>query len=130
MALTEEQQGQIYEQLADKPTTLGTSMADVLSKSIRNGDRANVQNILSRNYKGSLLRGGKRKRKTMKKRHRRTRKKMKGGYIYSTSKELDKSSSIISATSNSKSSTSKSSTSKSSTSKSNKKDKTKRKYYK
>ena len=49
-------------------------------------------------------RGGKRRRKTMKKRHRRTRKKMRGGYNYSPSKELDKSSSVISGSSSFKSS--------------------------
>lgn len=41
--------------------------------------------------------GGKKQRKTMKKRHRRTRKKMRGGYVYSASKELDKVSSLISS---------------------------------
>ena len=46
-------------------------------------------------------RGG---RKTMKKRHRRTHKKMRGGYIYNTSKELDRASSVISKSSSSRSS--------------------------
>ncbi len=46
--------------------------------------------------------GGKRKRKTMKKRKM---KKMKGGYIYSTSKELDNASSVISNATKTKSRT-------------------------
>ena len=54
-----------------------------------------------------ILSGGKRKqkRKTMKKRRRKTRKLMKkyqkGGYTYSTSKDLDKASSVISNSSKS-----------------------------
>jgi predicted nucleic acid-binding Zn-ribbon protein len=64
-------------------------------------DKANIQNILSKYYKGNVLRGGKRKtrrmkgrkgRKTMKKRHMKTKKhlrRQKGGYVYSSSKELD-----------------------------------------
>ena len=59
-------------------------------------------------------RGG---RKTMKKRHRRTHKKMRGGYVYNTSKELDRASSVISNSSSSRSSSI-------SKSKSNKKHKT------
>lgn len=65
-------------------------------------------------------RGG---RKTMKKRHRRTHKKMRGGYVYNTSKELDRASSVISNSSSSRSSSISSSISKS---KSNKKHKTRR----
>jgi DNA repair exonuclease SbcCD ATPase subunit len=57
--------------------------------------------------------GGKRRRKTMKKIHRRTRKKMRGGYIYSSSKELDKASSVVSSSSTSKSSSGSKSKSKS-----------------
>jgi len=68
-------------------------------------------------------RGGKRRHKTMKKRHRRTRKKMRGGYIYSASKQLDKESSVISSSSSSKSKSK-------SKSKSQIKDKTRRKYMK
>jgi predicted nucleic acid-binding Zn-ribbon protein len=49
------------------------------------------------------INGGKRRHRTMKKRHRRTRKKMRGGYVYSASKELDKASSIVSKSSSSKS---------------------------
>ena len=62
------------------------------------------------NNNAALVRGGKsrkyKKQKTMKKRHRKTRKpskKYKGGYVYSASKDLDKASSIISASSSSKS---------------------------
>ena len=100
-----------------------------IDQQINNFDRGDgaatsaIRDILQRNQiKVPSLRttGGKRKHKTMKKRHRRTRKKMRGGYTYSPSKELDKSSSVISG----------SSSSKSSRSKSQKKDKTRRKSYK
>jgi chromosome segregation ATPase len=51
------------------------------------------------------------KRKTMKKKHRKTRKpikkKYKGGYVYSSSRDLDKASSVISASSSSKSTSNK-----------------------
>ena len=53
------------------------------------------------------LSGGKRRRRTMKKRQRKTRKlmkKMRGGYVYNTSKELDRASSVISKSSSSRSS--------------------------
>ena len=70
--------------------------------------KRNIRNYLN-GYTGDLLKGGgkrKRNRKTMKKRSKRTKKLMKnlkGGYVYSSSKDLDKASSIISASSNSKS---------------------------
>jgi len=66
--------------------------------------KRNIRNMLKR-YRGELLKGGKgkgkrnKKRKTMKKRSKKTRKLFKGGYVYSSSKELDKASSIISASS-------------------------------
>ena len=73
------------------------------------------------NNNAALVRGGKsrkyKKQKTMKKRHRKTRKpskKYKGGYVYSASKDLDKASSIISASSSSKSRSNKSKKSRSS----------------
>ena len=50
--------------------------------------------------------GGKRRRRTMKMRSkskRRSKKSYKGGYVYSSSKELDKASSIVSTSSNTKS---------------------------
>jgi len=73
--------------------------------------------------------GGKRRRRTMKKRHHKTRKhnkkQQKGGYVYSTSKDLDKASSVISSSSGSTSSSTSKSKSKSK-SKSRHKDKTRR----
>ena len=73
------------------------------------------------NNNAALVRGGKsrkyKKQKTMKKRHRKTRKpskNYKGGYVYSASKDLDKASSIISASSSSKSRSNKSKKSRSS----------------
>jgi predicted nucleic acid-binding Zn-ribbon protein len=68
--------------------------------------------------------GGKRRHKTMKKRHRRTRKKMRGGYVWKRDKNLDNASSVVSISSNSKFK------SYSSKSKSQKNDKTRRKSYK
>lgn len=82
-----------------------------------------IRNILqTNNIQVPILRrtGGKRRRKTMKKRHRRTRKQMRGGYTYNPSKELDKSSSIITGLSGSKTTKLKI----------QKKDKTRRKSYK
>lgn len=75
-------------------------------------------NKITVNLEPSIL-GGKRRHKTIKKKHRRTRKKMRGGYIYSSSKLLDKASSVISSSSSSKSK-----------SKSQVKDKTRRKFMK
>jgi DNA repair exonuclease SbcCD ATPase subunit len=104
MALTEEQQGQIYEQLKDIPTTIpNKTMAEVFDESIKTGDNRNVENILKK-YK--LLKGGKRRRRTMKKRPRKTYKKrqmqkqrQRGGYVYSSNKKLDDASSVVSASS-------------------------------
>ena len=47
--------------------------------------------------------GGKKRRRTMKKRHRKTKKNMRGGYVYKTNKSLDSSSSVVSGRSKSKS---------------------------
>lgn len=66
-------------------------------------NKQNIQNILSRRYSGNLLRGGKRRRKTMKKLNRRTRRKMRGGYIYTESDdELKKNSRDVSNSRSSK----------------------------
>ena len=95
-------------------------------------NQKNIQNILSRNYRGDLLKGGKRKRKqkTMKKignkRTKKLMKNLKGGYVYSSSKDLDKASSIISASSKSKSNSNSKSKSKSKSNSSKKSHKTKR----
>ena len=66
-----------------------------------------IQNILTQNQINvpPLRTSGGRRRKTMKKRHRKTYKKMRGGYVYSVSKELDKESSVVSASSGSKTKT-------------------------
>lgn len=63
--------------------------------------KTNLQKLqtLGFNFDFNNRTGGKRKYKTMKKRHRRTHKKMRGGYIYSSSKKLDKASSVISTSS-------------------------------
>jgi chromosome segregation ATPase len=74
-------------------------------------NKMNINNILLRHYNGNLLRGGKKyknnKNKTNKLNKKQKTKKylrnQKGGYTYSSSKELDKASSIVSASSNSKS---------------------------
>lgn len=64
-----------------------------------------IRDILERNkieVPAPSTRGGKRRRKTMKKRHRRTRK-MRGGYVWKEDDKLKNSSSVISASSGSKS---------------------------
>lgn len=122
MRLSDAEKDEIYR-------TIGQDYANTIIRNISEAtpiSKQNIQNILARRYNGNLLRGGnsrtgKRIRKTMKKRHRRTRKKMRGGYIYSASKQLDKASSVISSSSSSKSK---------SKSKSQIKDKTRRKYMK
>jgi ABC-type transporter Mla subunit MlaD len=96
--------------------TPNQSSINIIQQNIRNAiDRNNQQsiNIIKSELQKILnsgnvpLLGGKSRRhkrhKTMKKRHRKTKKYLKGGYIYSASKELDKASSIISAPSRSKS---------------------------
>lgn len=100
--LNEDQQKEIY-------GVIGQSYADVIERdmALSPPDKLNIQNILKKYYSGDLLRGGRRRRKTMKKKHRKTHKLMnkyqRGGYIYSTSKELDRASSIISKSSRTKS---------------------------
>ena len=76
--------------------------------------KAELAKILANNN-SALVKGGKsrkyKKQKTMKKRHKKTRKlgkNYKGGYVYSASKDLDKASSIISASSRSRSRSNKS----------------------
>jgi chromosome segregation ATPase len=105
MSLTEAQRDSILQTLSlsdDKKEYIKSNMntEDVIVK-------RNIRNYL-KDYTGDLLKGGKRKRnrKTMKKRNKRTKKLMKnlkGGYVYSSSKDLDKASSIISASSKSNS---------------------------
>jgi hypothetical protein len=65
-------------------------------------DKKNIDNILSK-YNLMPKKGGRRRRKTIKKHCKLTKKRRKlykGGYVYSSSKELDKSSSVISNSSN------------------------------
>ena len=96
MKLNDEQKEQIYREIDNN------NKHDIYRKTILNNidsntpkDKTNIQNILSRNYKGDLLKGGRRKRKTRKMRHRKTKKTYKGGYVYNSNKNLDKSSSVI-----------------------------------
>lgn len=86
-----------------------------------------IRNILqTNNIEVPILRktGGKRRRKTMKNRYKRTHKKMRGGYLWKQNKNLDNASSILIVSSNSNSN------SKSLTSKKTQKKKTHRKSYK
>jgi DNA repair exonuclease SbcCD ATPase subunit len=88
--------------------------------------------IVPTNMTGGKSRRHKRRggRKTMKKKHRKTRnlakKNYRGGYVYSSSKDLDKASSIISASLNSNSNFNSNSKSKSKSNSSKKSHKTKR----
>lgn len=88
---------------------------DQINRNIVNADRGDrdainaIKSILRDNQtiiNNSSLFGGRRRRKTMKKLQRKTRKsksrKQRGGYVYSSSRELDKASSIVSASSGSK----------------------------
>jgi len=100
--LNEDQQQEIY-------GIIGQSYANIIKRDMASSppDKLNIQNILKKYYSGDLLRGGKRRRRTMKKKHRKTHKLIKknqrGGYVYSTSKELDRASSIIGKSSRTKS---------------------------
>lgn len=121
--LSEDNQDAILNEISDvRPDLYRTLIENLKNKTLI--DRQNVQTILKDFYKGDLLRGGRMRRRTMKKlgkNMKKSRKVYKGGYVYSSSKELDKASSIITADSSktkSSSSTSKSTTSKSTTSKS------------
>jgi hypothetical protein len=113
ISLTPDQQESILQTLSFNDKTYiedNMNTTDIVVK-------RNIRNMLKR-YTGDLLKGGKRKRKqkTMKRRSKRTKKLMKnlkGGYVYSSSKDLDKASSIISASSNSNSNSNSKSKSKS-----------------
>ena len=97
--------------------TLGADAKNAISKVIGQKDSPATFDLLKKilgHYKPDvpdvIVTGGKsrkyKKQKTMKKRHGKTRKlskTYKGGYVYSASKDLDKASSIISASSSSKS---------------------------
>ena len=119
-ALDQDQKDAIYNILIQK--TSGprrvTEMKDYLEKQSQSqarnvGTEQSINSFLEFyfNKDGTTLtekqRGGKRKRKTMKKRTKKTRKLMKkyqkGGYTYSASKELDKASVIVSDASGSNS---------------------------
>lgn len=91
--LNDQQKNQIYSTIGDKYRNA------ILDNMISNTpqDKINIQNILSKYYSGDLLKGGRRKRKTRKMRHRKTKKTYKGGYVYNSNKNLDKSSSVISS---------------------------------
>lgn len=83
----------------------GTKITTDINKYINDAERGipqaiqQLRNILATNklpvdpYNPT---GGRRKRRTMKKRYRRTRKQQKGGYTYDSSKDLDMKSSVIS----------------------------------
>ena len=94
---------------------LENKIAQVINYVDRNDPQAiaTLKQILEQNKLKvpTIINGGKSRRhkrrggrKTMKKRHRRTHKKMRGGYVYNTSKELDRASSVISKSSSSRSS--------------------------
>lgn len=93
MKLNDEQKAQIYRELGN---TYAKSI-ELTQLSNDPSKKKNIQNILSQRYSGDLLKGGRRKRKTKKMRHRKTKKTYKGGYVYNSNKNLDKSSSVISS---------------------------------
>ena len=91
------------------------SLIKPIQNIIKQNDPAVINNALNQIINGNYV-GGKRhrKRKTMKKRHRKTKKilrnghklrnghALKGGYVYSSSKELDRTSSVINGLSKSR----------------------------
>ena len=95
----------------------GTKFTADISKYINDAERGipqaiqNIKSILA-TYKIPVdsynPTGGRRKRRTMKKRYRRTRKQQKGGYTYDSSKDLDMKSSVISPSIGTKNKSSKS----------------------
>jgi hypothetical protein len=103
------------EKIYDKLDEIDIAYAEMIRQQLNSGNpnKKDINNILQRRYvnnltsgENNILRGGRRKRKTMKKRPQRTRKLrklQKGGYTYSSSKELDKASSVISNSSSSRS---------------------------
>jgi DNA repair exonuclease SbcCD ATPase subunit len=116
-----------YRSLNSQGKSLSTNKIQSAIGNARNNNEPAINTIKQelKNLKDSgvmlnfnnLRRGGKRirKRKTIKKCNRRTRKKMRGGYVYSgVSKELDRASSIISTSSRTKTANTKSSNTKSS----------------
>jgi hypothetical protein len=105
--LTPTEQEQIYDKLDEKDIAYSQLIKQQLSNPNPSKQNIiNINNILKKRYvenlngDNNLLRGGKQKRRTMKKRSKKTRKLrkkyQKGGYTYSASKELDKASSIVS----------------------------------
>ena len=108
--------GQIQKEIDENITNFDNNNEDAVSK---------IKEILQTNkikVPQLIISGGKRRRRTIKKKPRKTRKlmkKMRGGYVYNTSKELDRASSVISKSSSSRSSSI-------SKTKSNKKRKTRR----
>lgn len=112
MGLNQEQKDAIYDILRTKDSGdkyVANIQRYIASQNPSVREKAEINGILLRffNNDGTTLtekqRGGKRKRKTMKKRTKKTRKLMKkyqkGGYTYSASKELDKESFIVSGSS-------------------------------
>lgn len=98
MKLNDDQKEQIYRELDNN--NRDDKYRNIILNSITSNtpqDKINIQNILSQRYRGDLLKGGRRKRKTRKMRHRKTKKTYKGGYVYNSNKNLDKSSSVISS---------------------------------
>ena len=105
--LSEQQKQQVLSQMERQYAN--TILTNIQNPTPEN--KMNINNILLRHYNGNLLRGGKKiknsKNKTNKlnKKHKTKKhlRRQKGGYTYSSSKELDKASSIVSASSNTKS---------------------------
>jgi chromosome segregation ATPase len=98
MKLNDDQKEQIYRELDNN--NRDNKYRNIIVNNITSNtpqDKINIQNILSKIYRGNLLQGGRRKRKTRKMRHKKTKKTYKGGYVYSSNKNLDKSSSVISS---------------------------------
>lgn len=105
--LSEQQKQEVLSQMERQ--YVNTILTNIQNPTPEN--KMNINNIILRHYNGNLLRGGKKskhsKNKTNKlnKKHKTKKhlRRQKGGYTYSSSKELDKASSIVSASPNTKS---------------------------
>lgn len=105
--LSEQQKEQVLSQMERQ--YVNTILTNIQNPTPEN--KMNINNIISRHYNGNLLRGGKKSKKSKNKTNKLNKKhktkkhliRQKGGYTYSSSKELDKASSIVSASSNTKS---------------------------
>jgi chromosome segregation ATPase len=81
-------------------STINDNEKGLINQTFMAVNNKTAQDSLNRLYSETSKRGGRKRRRTMK---RRAKKSMKGGYVYKTNKALENSSSVISSSSSSKS---------------------------